>query len=313
MRIIARATTTPRQRLAAPYCFGSEPAAGRASESACPLSRRINDGDLRERDLAGARAPRRTARRLSTIAPDIAALPVEAGNDIRSRRTSLEQGLSPTRVSYIVQDDAGFLWFGTQHGLNRFDRREYRLFKHEAGQPGRLGGVFIHALFKDRGGELWVGGDQGLDAYNATTEAFRHFQADTDNPVVIHAARRRVQRSFSTFPGSRPGLELLTVRITVGVAPCAAMIDSLPRFDAHAAWIAGSVLGLLSGRVVVGLATPIAAPLFAFGALVVSHRTEWPTWLAMVGASVSLMMIGPGAWSIDAWLFGGKRIDIDWQ
>jgi len=126
---------------------------------------------------------------VATTAPAVITLPVEAGRDIRFRRTELEQGLSQTRVSHIVQDDQGFLWFGTQHGLNRFDGREYRLFKHEAGDPGSLSGVFIYALFKDRGGTLWVGSDQGLDAYDAATETFRHFRVDIDNPVVIHISQ----------------------------------------------------------------------------------------------------------------------------
>ncbi|MFO1150394.1 MAG: two-component regulator propeller domain-containing protein [Alsobacter sp.] len=125
----------------------------------------------------------------AAVSPDVLTLPVTAGTDIRFRRTRLEQGLSQTRVSHIVQDDKGFLWFGTQHGLNRFDGRDFRLFKHEAGQPGSLSGVFIYALFKDRDGALWVGSDQGLDVYDPETETFRHVRVDNDNPVVNHVSQ----------------------------------------------------------------------------------------------------------------------------
>ena len=123
------------------------------------------------------------------VAPDVVVLPVETRRDITFRRTRLEDGLSQTRVSHIVQDDRGFLWFGTQHGLNRFDGRDYRLFKHEAGQPGSLSGVFIYALFKDRDGSLWVGSDQGLDTYDPATETFRHVPLDEGNPVVNHVSQ----------------------------------------------------------------------------------------------------------------------------
>ncbi|WP_293853845.1 sensor histidine kinase [uncultured Alsobacter sp.] len=125
----------------------------------------------------------------ATVAQEVVVLPVETRNDILFRRTRLEDGLSQTRVSHIVQDDRGFLWFGTQHGLNRYDGRSYRLFKHEAGDPGSLSGVFIYALFKDRDGTLWVGSDQGLDAYDPRTEAFRHVRLDDGNPVVNHVSQ----------------------------------------------------------------------------------------------------------------------------
>ena len=53
--------------------------------------------------------------------PNSLALPVVDRSDIRFSRLSTEDGLSQTRVTQIVQDDRGFLWFGTQYGLNRFD------------------------------------------------------------------------------------------------------------------------------------------------------------------------------------------------
>lgn len=58
---------------------------------------------------------------LVQVLPEIVAIPVVPGDDIRFRRLSLSQGLSQTRVAQIVQDDQGFIWFGTQHGLNSFD------------------------------------------------------------------------------------------------------------------------------------------------------------------------------------------------
>lgn len=120
-----------------------------------------------------------------------------------------------------------------------------------------------------------------------------------------------MQRLFSTFPGSWPGLGLLILRITVGAVPFDAIMEALPRFDTYANWIALSILGLLAGCIVVGLATPIMAPLFVVGALVINLNKEWAEWLAMAGGGLSLMMLGPGAWSLDAWLFGRKRIDLD--
>ena len=94
------------------------------------------------------------------------------GTDIAFRRFPPTAGLSQTRVSLIAQDDSGFLWFGTQSGLNRYDGYKCKVFKHDARQPGSLSGVFLYSLFKDDSGKLWAGSDQYLDQFDPDLEAF---------------------------------------------------------------------------------------------------------------------------------------------
>src|SRR6266550_4164168 len=79
-------------------------------------------------------------------------IPVIDGKGLRFTRFSTENGLSQTRVSQIVQDDQGFMWFGTQYGLNRYDGYKFRVFKHEPGRADSLAGVYISSLFKDHSG-----------------------------------------------------------------------------------------------------------------------------------------------------------------
>jgi ligand-binding sensor domain-containing protein/signal transduction histidine kinase len=101
-----------------------------------------------------------------------ATIPVIESNDISFKRLSMTRGLSQTRVSAIAQDDRGFLWFGTQYGLDRYDGYRFKVFKHEAGRANSLGGVYIHALFKDRNGCLWIGSDEYLDKFDPVIETF---------------------------------------------------------------------------------------------------------------------------------------------
>ena len=92
--------------------------------------------------------------RQARVAPRTIILPVADGKDIRFTRFSTEDGLSQTRVSQIVQDDQGFLWFGSQYGLNRYDGYKFKVFKHEPGVANSLSGVYIYALFKEPLGDL---------------------------------------------------------------------------------------------------------------------------------------------------------------
>jgi signal transduction histidine kinase/ligand-binding sensor domain-containing protein len=70
------------------------------------------------------------------------------------------------------------MWFGTWNGLNRYDGYKFKLFKHESGDPNSLSGVYVHALFKDHAGNLWVGTDSVLDRFHPETESFTHYNLD---------------------------------------------------------------------------------------------------------------------------------------
>ena len=114
------------------------------------------------------------------VDPRTIILPVVDGKDIRFTRLSTEDGLSQTRVSQIVQDDQGFMWFGSQYGLNRYDGYKFKVFKHEPGVANSLSGVYISSLFKDRSGSLWIGCDEFLDKFDPVTETFTHYRIDTE-------------------------------------------------------------------------------------------------------------------------------------
>jgi len=73
-----------------------------------------------------------------------------------------EEGLSPGAILAIAQDAQGFMWFGTEDGLDRFDGYQLRHFIHKHGDAGSLPNSWIAALARDPAGRLWVGSDGGL-------------------------------------------------------------------------------------------------------------------------------------------------------
>jgi PAS domain S-box-containing protein len=113
------------------------------------------------------------------VAPRTITLPMVDGKGLRFTRLSTDDGLSQTKVSQIVQDDQGFMWFGSQYGLNRYDGYKFKVFKHEPGRTNSLSGVYIYSLFKDRSGLLWIGCDEFLDKFDPVTETFTHYRIDT--------------------------------------------------------------------------------------------------------------------------------------
>jgi ligand-binding sensor domain-containing protein/class 3 adenylate cyclase/predicted metal-dependent HD superfamily phosphohydrolase len=84
----------------------------------------------------------------------------------------LANGLSQSTVNCILQDHSGFLWVGTQDGLNRYDGVSFRVFKHNRKDSTSISDNFIQTLWEDPSGKIWVGTNSGLDIFNPLEEKF---------------------------------------------------------------------------------------------------------------------------------------------
>ena len=104
-----------------------------------------------------------------------------------------EDGLSEDSVFAIVQDRAGFLWFGTQDGLNRYDGYEFRVYKNNLRTTNSLSGNFIYNLYEDRSGMLWVGTYlNGLNRLDPATDTITRYEHDPDRPASLPSQRPRI-------------------------------------------------------------------------------------------------------------------------
>src|SRR3984957_14885951 len=144
---------------------------------------------------AGDRAD--TASLDSPVDTETIRLPVVGGKDIRFARISSSQGLSQARVSDIVQDDQGFIWFGTWNGLNRYDGYNFKVFKHEPERQESLSGVFVYSLFKGRAGTIWVGTGQFLDRFDPLTETFSHYHFDVPDSSGLMTTVNQISQDSS--------------------------------------------------------------------------------------------------------------------
>jgi len=121
-----------------------------------------------------------------------------------------------------------------------------------------------------------------------------------------------LQRLFSTFPTGRPGAGLLLLRLAVGAS---LILERIPEI-----WVIPQSLGFEVRTVLVcvgifllcGLWTPVMGGVAAVIELLITFSPGGGsvTHILLVILSISLALLGPGAWSIDAHIFGRKRIDI---
>ncbi len=100
----------------------------------------------------------------------------------RFEHISIEQGLSQVTVYCILQDSQGFMWFGTEDGLNRYDGYTFTIYRRDPEDPATLGANTVRALYEDSSGRLWVGTDGGLDLFDRSAQRFVHYRHDPTDP-----------------------------------------------------------------------------------------------------------------------------------
>lgn len=107
-------------------------------------------------------------------------------------RLSMEDGLSQTTVNAIVQDTQGFMWFGTEDGLNRYDGYAFTQYYHDRSNPDALISDFIKDLVHDDDGNLWVSTDGGgLARWDRLADRFVRFRHDPEDPTSLPTDRIR--------------------------------------------------------------------------------------------------------------------------
>ncbi|MBN1139827.1 MAG: hypothetical protein JXM73_24865 [Anaerolineae bacterium] len=93
----------------------------------------------------------------------------------RFARISMADGLSDDVVYAILQDQQGFIWFGTGSGLNRYDGYHFTVYRNEPDDPASLSHDTVYAIYQAQNGDLWVGTQSGLERFDPGTKEFTHY------------------------------------------------------------------------------------------------------------------------------------------
>jgi signal transduction histidine kinase/CheY-like chemotaxis protein/ligand-binding sensor domain-containing protein len=112
------------------------------------------------------------------------------GNGLTFTRYNIEDGLSQSSAICLITDKQGFLWVGTQNGLNRYNGYSFSSYMPDNNDPDSIAGLWITKLFEDDQGKLWVGTrNNGVSIFDPRTEKFTNFRADPDLSNTISENR----------------------------------------------------------------------------------------------------------------------------
>ena len=156
-----------------------------------------------------ASAPTEAATAPSHVAP--ASLPQICNCVLRFDHISIEQGLSQSSVQVIFQDSRGFLWFGTEDGLNRYDGYSFKIYKPDPDVINSLSDRWITTIVEDSEGYLWIATRLGLNRYDPHTDDFSRFVHDDMNSMSLidnHINALHIDKNDDLWIGTTSGLDL---------------------------------------------------------------------------------------------------------
>jgi ligand-binding sensor domain-containing protein/signal transduction histidine kinase len=102
--------------------------------------------------------------------------------NIKFDRITSEDGLSQSSIFCIMQDSKGFLWFGTQGGLHKYDGYKFTVYKYHPFDSTSLSDNWVTSLVEDRDGVIWVGTySGGIFSFDRHSKAFTNYRNDPSN------------------------------------------------------------------------------------------------------------------------------------
>lgn len=94
-------------------------------------------------------------------------------DEFNFKRITTADGLSQTTVEYMHQDKQGYIWIGTDDGLNKYDGREFEVYRYREDMEKSISANFVPAIAEDIKGDLWVGTSSGLNNINLETNEIK--------------------------------------------------------------------------------------------------------------------------------------------
>ena len=102
-------------------------------------------------------------------------------------RYTVDDGISQSSVSCILQDSEGYIWFGTQDGINKFNGYTFERFYHNPYDSQSISHGWVYSIAEDEEGNIWVGTRGGLNKFDKKKSAFESFLAKPGKANTINS------------------------------------------------------------------------------------------------------------------------------
>ncbi len=107
------------------------------------------------------------------------------GVNVHFERITVDDGLSQNSIFSIFQDSKGFMWFGGEGGLNRYDGYTFKVYNVCPTRRGCLSNSFVESMCEEPDRVLWIGTRQGLNRLDLKTDRFKLYAHDPEDPASL--------------------------------------------------------------------------------------------------------------------------------
>ena len=132
---------------------------------------------------------------------------------VRFQHITIDDGLSLSSVYCAFRDSKGYMWFGTEDGLNRYDGYHFKVFRTNVKEPNSICYKWIEHIYEDSNGHLWFGSRDGLSCYNPSTERFTNFKSSIKNKTLCNDTVTCLQQVTDSvlMVGTVNGMNLINI------------------------------------------------------------------------------------------------------
>lgn len=127
---------------------------------------------------------------------------------------TISQGLTQSTVLSIAKDNRGYMWFGTRDGINRYNGKSIKVYRHDDNKSTSISSDdYIYVIAKSKDENLWIGTQHGLNYYQAKLDAFEKIYHDDKKPssIIGNAVLTVCEtKNGQVWFGTNAGLSMLT-------------------------------------------------------------------------------------------------------
>ncbi|MGL5347982.1 MAG: ligand-binding sensor domain-containing protein [Peptostreptococcaceae bacterium] len=108
------------------------------------------------------------------------------GLDINFKNIKVEDGLSQSTVEAIYQDSKGYIWIGTNDGLNKYNGHEFEVYRHNTKSENSIANNYIVDIKEDKKGNIWVGTAHGVSKIDGKSNKITNYYEEDDKGNLSH-------------------------------------------------------------------------------------------------------------------------------
>jgi ligand-binding sensor domain-containing protein/serine phosphatase RsbU (regulator of sigma subunit) len=134
-------------------------------------------------------------------------------DEVIFNRYTVNNGISQSSISCLLQDSEGYIWFGTQNGLNKFNGYSFERYCPDPEDSTSISHGWIYTIAEDADGNIWVGSRGGLNKFDKKKATFDHIRAmEGKNSLFSNLVYGVAYQDSSIFVNTPPVLNILNIK-----------------------------------------------------------------------------------------------------